>query len=214
MQKSPITVILVDDHPVVRAGYRRLLEATENIRVVAEAEDGEQGYRAFCDHHPDVMVMDLNMPGVSGLECVRRILAQDQEAKVLVFSVHDNEAMLNQAMRAGVRGYLTKRSAPEEMVAAITLVADGRIFIDPVVQEQRASQESGESPDPSAILSPREFEVFRLLVDGYSVGEVGELLVISPKTAGVHHTRIMQKLNANNRAQLVQLALRHGLVQL
>jgi two-component system invasion response regulator UvrY len=214
MQAEAISVILVDDHPVVRAGYRRLLEGTDNIRVVAEADNGDQGYRAFCDFNPDVVVMDLNMPGASGLDAVRRILAREAEAKVLVFSVHDNEAMLNQAMKAGVRGYLTKRSAPEEMVEAITRVAHGELFIDPVLLEKRVAHERAEEANPSDVLSPREFEVFRLLVDGKSVAEIAELLVISPKTAGVHHTRIMQKLNANNRAQLVQIALRHGLVTL
>lgn len=203
-----ITVILVDDHPVVRAGYRRLLEGTDHIRVVAEADSGDLGYRAFCAHSPDVVVMDLNMPGASGLDAVRRILAREPEAKVLVFSVHDNEAMLNQAIKAGVRGYLTKRSAPEAMVEAIEAVASGKIFIDPAMPDSATSEERS----PADVLSPREFEVFRLLVEGKSVAEIAELLVISPKTAGVHHTRIMQKLGVGNRAQLVQLALRHGLM--
>ncbi len=202
-----ITVILVDDHPVVRAGYRRLLEGTDNIRVVAEADNGDLGYRAFIEHAPEVVVMDLNMPGASGLEAVRRILARDSEAKVLVFSVHDNEAILNQAMKAGVRGYLTKRSAPETMVEAIETVASGRVYIDPIMPEP-----SGQERSPADILSPREFEVFRLLIEGKSVAEIAEILVISPKTAGVHHTRIMQKLNVSNRAQLAQLALQHGLM--
>ncbi|MFA5530379.1 MAG: response regulator transcription factor [Thiohalomonadaceae bacterium] len=203
-----ITVILVDDHPVVRGGYRRLLEGTDNIRVVAEADNGDMGYRAFCEHAPDVVVMDLNMPGASGLDAVRRILAREPEAKVLVFSVHDNEAMLNQAMKAGVRGYLTKRSAPEAMVEAIETVASGKVFIDPAMPEPSSSDERS----PADVLSPREFEVFRMLVEGKSVAEIAELLVISPKTAGVHHTRIMQKLGVGNRAQLVQIALRHGLM--
>ncbi|MCK9531270.1 MAG: response regulator transcription factor [Gammaproteobacteria bacterium] len=202
-----ITVILVDDHPVVRAGYRRLLEGTDNIRVVAEADNGDLGYRAFIEHTPDVVVMDLNMPGASGLEAVRRILSRDSEAKVLVFSVHDNEAILNQAMKAGVRGYLTKRSAPETMVEAIETVAGGQIYIDPIMPEP-----TGQERSPADILSPREFEVFRLLIEGKSVAEIADILVISPKTAGVHHTRIMQKLNVSNRAQLAQLALQHGLM--
>lgn len=210
-EENVIRVLLADDHPVVRSGYRRLLESEPDIEVVAEAGSGEESYRAFNETGPDVVVMDISMPGMGGLEAVRRMLARDPEARILVFSVHDNQAVLSQALRAGVLGYLTKHSAPQAMVEAVRKVARGHTVIDPELAG-RAFQEGGEHGDGLDRLTPREFQVFRLLAEGYTVTGVAEVLSISPKTAGVHHTRIMHKLDIHNPVQLVRLALRHGIV--
>lgn len=208
MNQDVISVLLVDDHPVVRAGYRRLLDGDSAISVVAEAGDGDEGYRLYKELSPDVVIMDLNMPGISGLEAARKMIARDPGARVLVFSVHDNEAMLEQALKVGVRGYLTKRSAPETMLDAVHRIAAGRTYIDDALD---VSGMGGAEDNTLARLSPREFEVFQLLSKGHSVAEIADLLVISPKTVGVHHTRIMQKLEINNRAQLVRIASRYGI---
>ena len=210
MTEGPIRVLLVDDHPVVRAGYRRLFEAEGDIEVVAEAGSGEEGYRLFTELAVDVVVMDLSMPGMGGLEAVRRMRSREPQARILVFSVHDNEAMLAQALRAGVAGYLTKQSAPQVMTEAIRKVAAGESFIDPLL----ADHANGPGSDESGLgqLTPREFQVFRLLAEGYTVNEIARTLSISPKTAGVHHTRVMNKLEVRTSGQLVRLALRHGVI--
>lgn len=211
MSETPIRVLLVDDHPVVRAGYRRLLESEGDIRVVAEAGSGEEGYRLFTEAPVDVVVMDLSMPGIGGLEAVRRMLAREPAARVLVFSVYESEAMLAQALRAGVHGYLTKQSAPQAMVEAVRQVCRGETFIDPLLGEH-AVEEGADEAGPLGRLTPREFQVFRLLAEGHSVNEIARVLSISPKTAGVHHTRVMNKLGARTPVELVRIALRYGVI--
>lgn len=207
-----ITTILVDDHPVVRDGYRRLLENTQSIKVVAEADDGEEACTLYSKHKPDVVVLDLSMPGIGGLETIRRIRAKDPDARILVFSMHDSKVMITRAMEGGAAGYLTKSSAAGQMVDAIKQVAEGRPYLDPaVVPDIVHSQLSGD--DPLSKLSKREFQVFRNLSEGRPVVEIAELLSISPKTVGVHQTHIMKKLNLRNGAELTRLAIRCGVIQ-
>lgn len=208
MKDDAIRVLLVDDHPVVRTGFRRLLEVNQGM-VVAEADSGEEAVRLYQETHPDVVVLDLAMPGIGGLETARRILAHDGEARILVFSIHDNEAMLSRALQVGVSGYLTKQSAPAVLLEAVHAVAQGKMFIDPDLVGRAISGGRGGLLER---LTPREFEVFRLLAEGHSVNEIAGILSISPKTAGVHHTRIMHKLEVNTSVQLVRLALRHGVI--
>lgn len=208
MQGNPIRVLLVDDHPVVRTGFHRLLEVNAGM-VVAEAGSGEEAIQLYAATTPDVVVMDLAMPGIGGLEAARRLLARDGEARILVLSIHDNEAMLSRALQAGVLGYLSKQSAPAILLEAVHAVAEGRMYIDPdLVGRALGSGREGLLDR----LTPREFEVFRLLAEGHSVNEIANLLSISPKTAGVHHTRIMHKLEVTTSVQLVRLALRHGVI--
>jgi two-component system invasion response regulator UvrY len=208
MQDNKIRVLMVDDHPVVRAGFRRLLELNSGV-MVAEAGSGEDAIRLYDETHPDVVVLDLSMPGMGGLEAARRILAHDADAHILVLSVHDNEAMLSRALQAGVMGYLTKQSAPTTLIDAVHTVAQGKVCIDPDLVGRAISGSRGGLLDR---LTPREFEVFRLLAEGHSVNEIAGILSISPKTAGVHHTRIMHKLEVNTSVQLVRLALRYGVI--
>ena len=211
---SPRTrVLLIDDHPVVLTGNRRVLEDTEDLQVVGEGENGEEGYQLYCELRPDVVVMDLSMPGMGGLEAIRRILARDDAARVLVFTMHDNEAMLSQAMKLGARGYLTKRASAEELVTAVRKVARDNLFVESEVLSNAVGAERT-TPPGLAELSPREFQVFRLLADGYRVPDIAEFLSISPKTVGVHRARVMQKLGTRSTVQLVRLALAHGVVSL
>lgn len=208
METKTIRVLLVDDHPVVRTGFRRLLEVNTGV-VVAEADSGEEAVQLYEETAPDVVVLDLSMPGIGGLETARRILARDGDARLLVFSVHDNEAMLSRALQAGVLGYLTKQSAPSTLLEAVHAVAEGKMYIDPDLVGRALGGGRGGLLER---LTPREFEVFRLLAEGHSVNDIAGILNISPKTAGVHHTRIMHKLEVTTSVQLVRLALRHGVI--
>jgi two-component system, NarL family, invasion response regulator UvrY len=206
--EQTIKVILVDDHPVVRDGYRRLLEQMPNIKVVAEAGDGESGYDCYRKLAPDVLVLDINMPGIGGLETIRRIKAYDEKARILVFSMHSNEIMIQRALEAGALGYLTKQGGMGQMVQAVQQVAKGRMFIDADHVTSLAQHKLSDSTvDPIRVLSAREFQLFKLMAEGHSVSEIAGILSISAKTVGVHHTNIMKKLGLQNASQLVRLAI-------
>ena len=211
---SKVSVLLADDHEVVRAGYRRLFENTGDIDVVAEATDGEQAYQLYMEYRPGVVVMDLTMPGIGGLDACRRILTRDRNARILVFSVHENEIFLNRALDQGVLGYISKRNASRVMIEAVRCVARGELFIGqemmPFLVKRKASQDNQQI----AGLSPREFEIFRLRADGKSVNEIAELLSISPKTVGHHNTSVKQKLGIANEAELTRLAIRLGVIEM
>lgn len=208
---DPIKILLVDDHEVVRAGFRRLLENESDLVVVAEAADGQDAYREFVENMPDVVVMDLSMPGMSGFEASRRILARDASARILVFSVHETQTYLNRVLDLGILGYITKRSASEVMVEAVRQVATGERFIGPELIRYIDSRGAEQSPAIDA-LSPREFEVFCHLAEGKTVHDIAEALSISPKTAGNHYTQVKKKLGAANTAELTLMAIRAGLL--
>jgi len=209
-----ITVVLVDDHPVVRDGYRRLLEQTPNIKVVAEADSGETGYDSYRKLSPDVLVLDLNMPGIGGLEAIRRIRAYDEKARILVFSMHANDIMIQRALEAGALGYLTKQSGMGQMVQAVQQVASGRMYIDADHVTSLAQHKMSDgAADPVRVLSTREFQLFKLMAEGHSAGEIADILSISAKTVGVHHTNIMKKLGLKNASQLVRLAIACNVIE-
>lgn len=207
-----IRILLADDHEVVRAGYRRLLESTPDLEVVAEATCGEAAYSSYCEHHPDVVVMDLTMPGMGGLETSRRILAHDNAARILVFSVHENEIMLNRALDMGVLGYISKRSASQVMIEAVRKVAAREMYIGQEMMPYLVKRKPSVDTVLISGLSPREFEVFRLLAESKSVNDIAELLNLSPKTVGHHVTSIKTKLGITNIAGLTRLAIRLGVI--
>jgi two-component system invasion response regulator UvrY len=208
-----IRILLADDHAVVRSGLRRLLEQRPGFEVVAEAETGEEAYQVFNEHRPDVAVMDLSMPGMGGLEAIRRILLRDAAARLLVFSMHENAAFASQALKAGARGYVTKTGASDELVTAIQEVARGKVYISKEIAQKIAMQTLSGGEDPMRELSTREFEVFRLIAEGRNSEEIGEMLKISQKTVANYQTLIKQKLNVTTSVELIRLAIRQGVIE-
>ncbi|MFW5427234.1 MAG: response regulator [Methylophagaceae bacterium] len=206
------TILLVDDHELVRAGFRRLLEDDEQFIVVAEAGSGEQAVQDYAKYKPDAVVMDISMPGIGGIGAIERIIARDPDARILVLSVHEDSVFTTRALQAGAKGFIPKRSAPEEMIKAIALVAQGKMSIDPEIAQQIAMQKLTGSDNVLDVLSQREFEVFRLLAEGKSVNDIADILNLSPKTVGTHHTNIKQKLDVSNSAELARLAIRSGVL--
>jgi two-component system invasion response regulator UvrY len=211
--KEIIRVLLIDDHPVILDGYGRLLDKTSGIKVVAKASNGETACELYQKHLPDVAILDLNMPGIGGLETLRRIRAKNPGARILVFTMHDNPTMIQRVMEAGAMGYITKQSGVGPMVDAVRQVADGKLFIDIKHIPDLMNWRTNPPNDPIRTLSEREFQLFQLLAEGHSVMEIAEILSISPKTAGVHHTNIMKKLDVHNTVQLVRLAIQQGIIQ-
>jgi len=207
-----IRVLLVDDHAVVRAGYQMLLKNSADIEVIAEAETGEQACKAYIDHHPDVVVLDLSMPGIGGLEAMRRIVARDANAKILVFSMHEDTVFVEQALQAGAQGYITKSSAPEILVEAIRELASGKSHIDSEIAQKLAFQKTRGKDSPFSNLSTREFEIFCLLAEGLNTSEIAKRLSLSYKTVANYSTQIKSKLNVTTVAEIARLAIRHKIL--
>jgi two-component system invasion response regulator UvrY len=212
--KKTINVMLVDDHAVVRMGFRMLLEATEDIRVVAEAESAEVAYQQIATTQPDVIVMDISLGGTMGVEATRRIVARDKHARVLGLSSHEDPSYVRYMLKAGALGYLSKRTAPDELIHAIRQVNEGRMYIDSHLSQRMALEEFNGEKSPIEVLSEREFGVFIQLAKGASVNQIAELLNISPRTVGTHLYNVKQKLGVANQAELTLIAVRHGLIEL
>ena len=206
-----IRVMLVDDHALVRVGFRMLL-ADAGIEVVAEAASGEQACLDYSRIRPDVVVMDLSMPGMGGIEAVRRLLLQCPTARVLALSAHEDTAHPRRVLRAGALGYLTKRSAPDALIAAVNAVASGDRYIDAQTAQALALAQIDGGATPTEVLSEREFAVFIQLARGKSVAQIAEMLSLSPSTVGTHLYHVKQKLSASNQSELTLVALRWGLI--
>ena len=211
-----IRILLADDHAVLRAGLKALLDAEEDMHVVGEASTGEEAVDRAKALKPDVVVMDLSMPGMNGLEATRQIAALNQGTKVLVLTMHTEEEYLLPVLEAGGSGYVKKTSADEELAHAIRTVAKGEVFLYPsaarlLLEGFKNKREEAEN-DPLAELSEREREVMALTVQGFSSSEIGEKLFISPKTVDTYRSRIMEKLGLTHRSELIRLAVRTGLL--
>jgi two-component system invasion response regulator UvrY len=210
--EPPIRVMLVDDHALVRMGFRMLL-ADAQIEVAAEADTGEQACQDYPQVQPDLVVMDLSMPGMGGLEAVRRLLAHDPKARVLALSAHEDTIHPRRVLRAGALGYLAKRSAPDALIAAVRAVARGERYIDASTAQALATAQIEGEANPADLLSEREFSVFIQLARGMTVAQIAGTLNLSLSTVGSHLYRIKQKLGAANQAELTWVALRWGLIQ-
>ena len=208
-----IGVMLVDDHAVVRMGFRLLLEGSADIKVVAEADSGEDACRKFPEFRPDVVVMDISMPGIGGLEAIDRILAREPAARILVLSAHEDAMHARRVLKAGAAGYLTKRSAAEALMQAIRQVHQGKTFLEPEIAQQMAVQQVNGERNPLDMLSEKEFKVFLALAKGQSVAEIADVMSLSPRTIGTHLYNIKQKLGASNSAELAIIAIRAGLIE-
>jgi two-component system, NarL family, invasion response regulator UvrY len=209
-----IKIILVDDHAVVRTGFRLLLQSMPEMSVIAEAESGEAACRLYAELTPDVVVMDLAMPGMGGLEALRRIRAQHPRARVLTLSAHDDPMHARRALREGALGFLSKRSAPEALVEAVTEIAAGRRYIDVALARKLALADfDGAIKSPAEQLSEREFEVFLRLAKGATVLRIAQELNLSTSTVGTHLYNIKHKLGVGNQSEITLIAVRHGLIE-
>jgi len=206
--KEKIKVLLVDDHAVVRAGFRMLLSSVDSIEVIAEASRCEEACKQYEDWLPDVVVMDLSMPGIGGLEGIRRIVSRDPDAKILVFSIHDEKVYVDRALASGAKGYITKNSAPEMLITAVQEIAGGNAFIEAGLLAAN-SPPAGQNDQQSllATLSPKEFDVFRLLAKGLTTHEAANELCLGVKTVANYSTQIKAKLRVNTTAELARLAI-------
>ncbi len=207
-----IRVLLVDDHAVVREGYRRLLERSRDVCVVGEAASAAEAYQVFCLAAPDVVVMDISLPDVSGIEAIRRLLLREPRARILVFSIHDEAIFPNRALKAGAAGYVTKASAPEVLVDAVRTVARGEPFLSSDIARTLALQNVAGRNGALEALSTREFEIARLLATGHSVRTIADKLCLNYKTVANHQSSIRQKLGAQTPVQLMQIAMENGLL--
>ena len=207
------TIVLVDDHAVVRAGVRRLLEQEPLFEVIGEAESGEKAYQIFGELKPDVMLMDLSMPGMGGLESIRRILMRYEKAKILVLSMHEDLSFANQALKLGAKGYLTKNTLADDLVKSIETVTQGDVFLSDEIAKKMAMQSILGNQDPVHELSAREFEIFRLLAEGLDIDAIASTLNISSKTVSNYQTMIKQKLNINTPIELIRYAIKVGVIK-
>jgi two-component system, NarL family, invasion response regulator UvrY len=209
-----IRVLLVDDHAVVRTGFRLLLQTHPETSVVGEADSGESACQRYVELTPDVVVMDLAMPGMGGLEALRRIRAHHPQARVLALSAHEDPQHARRALREGARGFLSKRSAPEALLEAITAVAAGQRYLDVGLAQKLALDEmEGAAKSPVERLSEREFEVFVRLAAGSNVQRIADDLKLSASTVGTHLYNIKQKLGVSNQSELTLIAIRHGVIE-
>lgn len=209
-----IRVLLVDDHAVVRTGFRLLLQSQAELSVAGEADCGEAACRRYGELAPDVVVMDLAMPGMGGLEALKRIRARDPDARVLALSAHDDAAHARRALGEGARGFLSKRGAPEALIEAVSVIAAGQRYLDREVAEKLAvAGHAGLGQSPIERLSEREFDVFMRLARGEGAARIAEDLKISASTVGTHLYNVKQKLGVSNQSELTLLAIRHGVLE-
>ena len=209
---NKISVILADDHAVVRMGFRLLLQDTKDIEVAGEAESGEEVIKLLNTLTADLIVMDLSMPGIGGLETISRIVSKDKSPKILILSAHEDAIHPKRSLKAGANGYLSKRGAAEELIKAIRQIHSGSMYIEPSIAQKIAMSQMGGEASPVEVLSEREFDVFMALANGKTVNQIAETLHLSPRTVGTHLYNIKQKLNVSNQTELALIAIKSGLI--
>jgi two-component system response regulator NreC len=213
-----IRVLLADDHTILRAGLRMMLNAQPDIEVVGEASDGRQALNEALALKPDVVLMDITMPEMNGIEATRQVKRMLDSTRVLILTMHENEEYLFQVLRAGASGYILKEAADTELISAIRIVYSGRFYMSPSAQTMMVGDyllrvRSGEERDSYSALTEREREILKLVAEGLTNNQIAERLYISPKTVDTHRTHIMDKLNLHSRAELVKYAMRRGLLE-
>jgi len=209
---AKLTLLLVDDHAVVRSGFKVLLQTWDDVDVVAEANSGEEALPLYTLHRPEVVVMDIAMAGMGGIEAIKRLMALDPQVRILALSAHEDSSYAKRALQAGALGYLSKRTAPEVLIDALRMVARHQRFIDPIIAQRMANQRNDSDTHDIDKLSPREFEVFLLLAKGRSVLDISQALGLSASTVGTHLYKVKLKLRLNNQSEMTLLAMRHGLL--
>ncbi len=213
-----IRVLLADDHTILRAGLRMMIDAQPDIEVIGEASDGRQALSETQRLQPDVVLMDITMPEMNGIEATRQIKRAGDAPRVLILTMHENEEYLFQVLRAGASGYILKEAASAELISAIRIVNSGRFYMSPSAQSMMVGDylqrvRSGEERDSYSALTEREREILKLVAEGHTNNQIAERLFISPKTVDTHRTHIMDKLNLHSRAELVKYAMRRGLLE-
>lgn len=213
--KRTLRLVLADDHALVRAGIRALLESLDGVRVVAEAGDGLRALEAVRDEQPDIALLDISMPGLNGIEVVERLRESSPQVRVIVLSMHATEAHVSAALRAGARGYLLKEAAVEEVPLALEAVGRGETYLSPALRRHVVAgflEGDPRNRGPLDQLTPRQREILQLIAEGHNAKEIGARLGISSKTVDIHRARLMERLGIHDVAGLVRLALRAGLV--
>lgn len=212
---NKIDVLLVDDHAVVRAGYKTFLSLSDKVGMIYEADRGEIACQLYTQHQPDIVIMDLSMPGTGGFESIRRLMSRDANCKILVSSIHNELVYVTRVIKAGAKGYITKNNSPETLMAAVFQVASGNTFIEPSLAQQLAINVASERGVSNQIegLSPREFDVFCLLANGMTTRDAAEKLCLSYKTVCNHTTAIKEKLGIKTLAELALVATRQGILE-
>ncbi|HEX9067309.1 MAG TPA: response regulator transcription factor [Ktedonobacterales bacterium] len=216
-ETGKIRVLIADDHTILRVGLRMLLNAQADIEVVGEASDGNAAIAQTILLHPDLVLMDITMPGCNGIEATRQIHQRHPEVRVLALTMHEHEEYLFQTLRAGAAGYILKEAADSELINAIRMVCGGQVYLSPSIQPLIVGDylhrvRTGEERDTYSLLTEREREILKLVAEGNTNNQIAEQLIISPKTVDTHRTHIMDKLNLHNRAELVKYAMRRGLL--
>jgi two-component system invasion response regulator UvrY len=209
-----ITILLTDDHALVRTGIRRLLEDSGQVRIVGEANCGEESIKLSQEHNPDVILMDVNMPGIGGVEACRRILQRNPSQKIIVLTIHSEQTFPKRMLEIGARGYLTKDCDVDEMLEAIKQVNNGGAYIAPSIAQQLAlSLLPGKENNPIDRLSRREFQVMLMISHGLTNAEISDKLCLSPKTISTYRLRLLEKLGAQNEIELLKIAVEQGMVE-
>ncbi|AZV45282.1 response regulator [Peribacillus asahii] len=221
-------IVIIDDHQLFREGVKRILDFEASFDVVAEGDDGSDAVNLVENYHPDVVIMDINMPNVNGIEATQQLIQQYPETKVIILSIHDDENYVQHALKTGAQGYLLKEMDADALIEAVRVVADGGSYLHPkvthnlvkeyrrLVSDENANQDTIHAPEirrPLHLLTRRECEVLQLLADGQSNRAIGETLYISEKTVKNHVSNILQKMNVNDRTQAVVLAIKNGWVE-
>jgi two-component system response regulator NreC len=212
-----IRILLADDHTILRAGLRMMLNAQPDMEVIGEAQDGRQAIEETQKLRPDIVLMDITMPDLNGIEATRQIKRLVSDVKILMLTMHEHDDYVFQALQAGASGYMLKEAADTELITALHVITSGQFYLSPtaqsvVVGDYLQKVRTGEERDSYSSLTEREREILKLVAEGFTNNQIAERLVISPKTVDTHRTHIMDKLNMHSRAELIKYAMRRGLL--